>query len=382
MWNALRLAVCAVALWWVLRNVTIFDYVTLTDGSRVRMTKELPEGVMVVVEEVVTGVGQRVVTAQQFVPMKRIARDGDGQLRIEYGLGTTWRAANKALLLACLLIFAPVTLFQALRFQLLLRAQEIDVTFWESIKLCYAGNFLNFITALGTTGGDMFKMYYVSLHTERKTEAVTTVLLDRIVGLYGLFLLMGALVIVRGPDSKIAYLQYVVAAAILAGMVAYAALFSERVRAALNLHRLLARLPFGSHWQRAEAATRRLVRHKRLLLGALASTVVLQVVALAAMVLSAKALDMVWSRSAVYDYATYLAGGVVVAAVPVSFQGLGTMEAFYKHTLFGSHGTLAQLLCLAMVVRALNLFWSLPGVIVTMIGAYRPRIREEDVQFA
>lgn len=382
MWNGLRLAVCTAGLWWVLHNVTLHDYVTLTDGTRVRMTKELPEGVMVVVEEAATGVGHGVVTAQQFVPMERIARGADGQLRIEYGLGTTWRAANKPLLLACLLIFAPVTFFQALRFQLLLRAQEIGVTFWESIKLCYAGNFLNFITALGTTGGDMFKMYYVSLHTERKTEAVTTVVLDRIVGLYGLILLMGSLAVVRGRDPKIAYLQYVVAAVIVAGMIAYAALFSERVRTALNLHRLLARLPFGSHWQRAEAATRRLVRHKRLLLGALGSTVVLQVVALAAMVLSARALEMVWSRSSVYDYATYLAGGVVVAAVPISFQGLGTMEAFYKHALLDSHGTLAQLLCLAMVVRALNLFWSLPGVVVTMTGAYRPRIREEDVQFA
>jgi hypothetical protein len=35
-----------------------------------------------------------------------------------------------------------------------------------------------------------------------------------------------------------------------------------------------------------------------------------------------------------------------------------------------------------MAVRLVTLFWSLPGVIVTMTGAYRPRITEEEVQFA
>jgi hypothetical protein len=48
------------------------------------------------------------------------------------------------------------------------------------------------------------------------------------------------------------------------------------------------------------------------------------------------------------------------------------MEAFYKSVLLGSHGSLAAILCLAMTIRIVMLIWSLPGVVVTMTGAYKP----------
>ena len=369
-----RLLVCTIALWWVLYNVSYYDYVTLADGTKLRAIH--------------VNIGQDVVTVivaggtQRDIPLELIARDDDGELGVQFGLRTTWTDADKSTLLLCLAVFSPVTLIQSLRFQWLLRAQEIEVSYWESMKLCYAGNFLNFITALGSTGGDVFKMYYVSLHTERKTEAVTTVVLDRIIGLYGLVLLVGVLTVTRLGDPKTTVPFYVIGVLILGGLVAYALLFSEIIRAVVKPQVLLAKLPLAGHWQRAEAATRRLARHKRLVFGAVLATIMLQLTALTSLALAAKALHMKWDGDVIWDYYAYLACGVVVAAVPISFQGLGTMEAYYKYAFLGTHGTLAALLCLAMAVRAINLFWSLPGVIVTMTGAYRPRIREEDVQFA
>jgi len=369
---AARLLVCAVALMWVLYNVTYYDYVTLHDGVRVRalaitstvVTVELSDG------------------THRDVALDRLLKNPDGTPDIHYGLGTTWNAADKYTLLICLAVFAPVTLLQSLRFLWLLRAQEINVTYWESMKLCYAGNFLNFITALGSTGGDVFKMYYVAQHTDRKTEAVTTVVLDRIVGLYGLILLVGGLILVRGRDPKMQVLSYAAAAILLAGAVVYGFLFSRRIRRIANPAALLAKLPFGTHFQRAEAATRQLVHHKKLFFGALATTIALQVTALTSLVLAAKALNMRWDASVIGDYYAYLASGVVIAAIPISFQGLGTMEAYYKYAFLGTHGTLAALLCLAMAVRGISLFWSLPGAVVTMTGAYRPKVSEEDVAFA
>ena len=76
-------------------------------------------------------------------------------------------------------LFAPVPLIQSLRFQLMLRAQEIELTYWESVKISLGGNFLNFVFLIGSTAGDVFKAYCTTLHTERKTEAVTTILFDR-----------------------------------------------------------------------------------------------------------------------------------------------------------------------------------------------------------
>jgi len=370
---ALRLAVCIAALGWVLYNVTYYDYVRLTDGRemRARRIDFGDDGV-----SVTTPQGERIT-----VERNRIARQADGALDVRIGLGTTIRKADQRTLWLCLLIFSPVTFIQSLRFRWMLRAQGIDISYWESVKLCFAGNFLNFITALGSMGGDVFKMYYVSLHTDRKTEAVTTVVLDRFAGLYGLLLIVCALLAARTGDAKINVLAYGLGVLVAGTVVAYALLFSPRVRAVLKPASILGRLPFGSHWLRAEAATRRLAEHKGLVLGALAATVVLQLIALSSMVLAARALHMRWDTQAVGDYFTYLAGGVVVAAIPISPQGLGTMEAYYKYVFLDSHGSLAALLCLAMAVRAINLCWSLPGVIVTMTGSYRPRVSEEQMRF-
>jgi len=369
----LRLTVCIAALGWVLYNVTYYDHVTTVDGRVMR-------GRVVAADErhieIVTLEDEHVTVATTDV-----ARERDGAPAVKIGLGTTVRDADHGTLAWCLLIFSPVTFVQSVRFRWMLRAQEIHVSYWESVKLNFAGNFLNFITALGSTGGDVFKMYYVSLHTDRKTEAVTTVVLDRFAGLYGLILIVCVFLVARIGDAKINILAYGLGVLLAGTAVAYALLFSERVRAVLKPGSILRRLPWAVHWLRAEAATRRLAQHKWLVLGALATTVVLQLIALTSMVLAAKALHMRWDLGAIVDYYTYLAAGVVVAAIPISPQGLGTMEAYYKYVFLGSHGSLAALLCLAMAVRAINLCWSLPGVIVTMTGSYRPRLPADSLQF-
>ncbi|MCH7813519.1 MAG: hypothetical protein IID40_05810, partial [Planctomycetes bacterium] len=73
------------------------------------------------------------------------------------------------------------------------------------------------------------------------------------------------------------------------------------------------------------------------------------------------------------DYFAITSAANIVAAIPVTPQGLGTMEATYKHFLLGSHADLSQVLCLAMGVRLLHLLWALPGILVTMTGSYRPQ---------
>ncbi len=367
--NIVRLAVCAIALGWVLKNVTYYDYATLEDGIAQRV--EVGDGHITFLDA--SG------SPEKTVPCDPVNCADDE--RITLGLRTTWKTADTGSLLLCFLIFAPVTLFQAWRFQLMLRAQEIPVTFWESAKLSYAGNFLNFVTALGSTGGDVFKMYYASLHTERKTEAVMAVVLDRIIGLFGLVLLVGCVLLVRRGDSKMDVLAYGIGFILLLGGLGCVFLFSETVRALVRPQHLLAKLPFAAQLQRAEAATRRLAGHKKLIALSVVATVALQAIAMTALIFGAIALDMRSDAAAIWDYYAYLASGMVVAAIPVSFMGLGTMEAFYKHAFLDTHGTLSAILCLAMLVRFVSLFWALPGVVVTLTGAYRPSISEEEVQF-
>ena len=86
--------------------------------------------------------------------------------------------------------FIPVPLLQSLRLVWMLRVQDIRIGYWLAVKLSFAGNLLNFVV-LGSIGGDLYKAYYLTKHTLHKTEAVTTIFVDRLVGLTSLILLVG-----------------------------------------------------------------------------------------------------------------------------------------------------------------------------------------------
>ena len=365
----LRIVVCAVALVYVVQGVTWHDYVALEGGQRVRVL-EIDDGRDTV--EVRHPDGR-----QETLPLANIARDEKGEPQITYGLRTAWRQSRKSILLLAVAVFAPVTFFQSLRFRLMFRAQEISISYWEALKLCFAGNFLNWATPIGSTAGDVFKAYHVARHTPRKTEAVTTILLDRIIGLSVLLAMVGIAIEIGGRDPLLRNLGHVINAGIAVGIIFVGLFFSERVRGRLRAGGLVSRLPLEQQIRRVDATTRRLLKHIPCLGGAALCTLVLQFFALSSFVLAAYALQMKFEESKVFDYYACIGSGVVVAAIPISPQGLGTSEAVYRKFMLGSHGTLSQILCMAMAVRLIHLGWSLPGSLVALTGAYRLKPTED-----
>ena len=313
------------------------------------------------------------------LPRERVATDEQGSESIERGLVTAFRSSDGRILLLAFVVFSPVTFIQSLRFQFMLRAQEIRISYWESVKLCFGGNFLNFAFPIGSTGGDVLKAYYTSLHTTRKTEAVTTILLDRIAGLSGLLVVAGA---VSFTGSAHPMLRKVGATAcVLMGIFLVGAWMAISPRITnLAPRRLLSRLPGADHISRIHGATERLIRHLPTVGLCLLLSVVLQSIALGACVLCAYALGMDFSGARAWDYFAFIGAGQLVAAIPISVLGLGTMEFAYKQFFLDAYGTLPQLLCLALWVRLLQLFWALPGAVVTLFGSYRPRRLAAEVE--
>lgn len=77
-------------------------------------------------------------------------------------------------------------LIVSLRWWVLLRAEDIDVSLGAAVRLCLIGHFWNNVLP-GAVTGDLVKMYYVGARAHgRRTEAWTTVLLDRVIGLAAL----------------------------------------------------------------------------------------------------------------------------------------------------------------------------------------------------
>jgi uncharacterized protein (TIRG00374 family) len=81
----------------------------------------------------------------------------------------------------------------ALRWYVLLRGLDLEVSYLKTVRLQMIGFFFN--TAMpGAVGGDIVKAVYVirEQRAQRKTPAMLTILLDRVVGLMGLFVMAGA----------------------------------------------------------------------------------------------------------------------------------------------------------------------------------------------
>ena len=80
-------------------------------------------------------------------------------------------------------IYNVCIVLTGIRWRMLLAAQDIHASRADCVRMNYIGLF--FSTFLpGATGGDFVKAYYVARDREKKAEAVTTVFLDRVFGLY------------------------------------------------------------------------------------------------------------------------------------------------------------------------------------------------------
>jgi len=95
-------------------------------------------------------------------------------------------------LVVAILCFIPTLVVVAWRWRMLLAVHGIHLRFWRIFELNMIGQFFSTV-GVGTTGGDIFKIFYVARAVPQKKAAVSfTVILDRVIGLVAL-LIFGAL---------------------------------------------------------------------------------------------------------------------------------------------------------------------------------------------
>jgi len=104
-----------------------------------------------------------------------------GQLRLSV-LANAFRTSS-LMLLGTFAIYNVCVFLTASRWRMLLVAQGFEVGRLECVRMAYIGCFFSCVLP-GGTGGDVVKAYYVARDRQKKAEAVTTVVLDRVFGLY------------------------------------------------------------------------------------------------------------------------------------------------------------------------------------------------------
>jgi glycosyltransferase 2 family protein len=96
--------------------------------------------------------------------------------------------------LACL----SAVMLTFVRWYILVRALDLPFSMKDAFRLGFLGYLLNFVS-LGNVGGDLFKAVFIAREQHgRRAEAVATVVLDRVIGLYMLFVLASAAIIATG----------------------------------------------------------------------------------------------------------------------------------------------------------------------------------------
>jgi uncharacterized protein (TIRG00374 family) len=108
-------------------------------------------------------------------------------------------------LLAALLAYAAALLLTILRWYVLVRAQGLPVRLPDALRLGLIGVFFNNLLP-SSVGGDVIKAAFLAREQSRRTAAVTTVIMDRVIALWGLFwfvaLLGGAFWLLGGLEGQ------------------------------------------------------------------------------------------------------------------------------------------------------------------------------------
>ncbi len=109
-------------------------------------------------------------------------------------LSANLRGANLAWLALAAALYGFHLLAGTFRWFLLLRCQNIEITYWKTLSLNLQSLFIGMVIPGGALGGDLVKTAFITAHAPpgSKVEGVFTILIDRIFGMLGLFLVASA----------------------------------------------------------------------------------------------------------------------------------------------------------------------------------------------
>jgi hypothetical protein len=279
-----------------------------------------------------------------------------------------------------LLTLGPAPLMLGVRLRFVLAVHHVNLSMWHVIKTALAGNFIVFTLPVGTSGGDAVKTYYLARETPHKHEAVASVVFDRSIGVAGLVAMAGIVSLFNWGDPVFAYWGRAAAVAAITMVVIGSIYFSARMRALIQLDRMLSKLPFSDHVLRLDRAAYAFRGHSFRVLGCLLLTFVLQFFAIISVFLTGWALDLVggdpWAAFPVYLGYTpicFMAGALPIGVMEEVFNQLfvdaahlGTREAAYS---------------VSLLARVFQIFWALPGgLVVLKAGRPKNQMDELDMQ--
>lgn len=301
------------------------------------------------------------------IPASNVGLDEQG-IHFKPGILTTLAQANGWLLILGLVLITGLPAIQAWRWWLLMRCRGLDPGYGKAYRLTMVGIFFNFCMP-GMTGGDVIKAYYAAKGSGRRTTAVMSVIFDRAAGMFGLVLVAGlaGLAGLLFLDDPIVLTMTLIVWGVLAGVSMVAGLyFSHRLRSLLGIGRLIHRLSPENPLVRIDAAAVAYREH----LGSVAMAVLVSIPAHMCQILAAAVAGHALGIQTPMGLLIMVLPVVFFAGtMPISYQGLGVMEAVMMALLLDPPmATANQIVSMLMVARLYIVCLGLVGSLFILRG--------------
>jgi uncharacterized membrane protein YbhN (UPF0104 family) len=137
------------------------------------------------------------------------------------------RPIDGRLYAASFLVYLVALVLTFFRWYVLVRALDLPFRFRDALRLGFIGNVFNLVVP-GAVGGDVIKGLFLCREHARKTQAVASMVIDRALGLLGLFVLAGVMGLSAwsGSGPEVRRLIVIVWAAVGSGLLGLAVIFT------------------------------------------------------------------------------------------------------------------------------------------------------------
>lgn len=300
-----------------------------------------------------------------------------------YGPGKLWHTVTPVQIgnLIFSLGFMGMTILLGLvRWRMVLQLHGLNLAFGRTVEISLVAHFFNSFL-LGSTGGDLLKAYYAARETHhKKTEAVMTVFIDRVVGLFAMLLFAGLMIaanysLVGSHRSLRALAGFIFVMMLGCGAVVGLSFWGGVSRWWPRARAWMREWPKGESIERALDAARLLGRRPSLFLRLLLVSMVLNVFCVLQVLTLASGLNLQVSSKAMFAIVPVI---VCISALPISPSGLGVRENLYVLTLGVPEINVAATaaLALSLLAYAGSLCWSVLGGIVYLTRRARDHLAE------
>jgi uncharacterized protein (TIRG00374 family) len=269
------------------------------------------------------------------------------------------------------------------RWRMVLRVQGLHLPLGRTTEISLVAHFFNSFL-LGATGGDLMKAYYAARETHhKKTEAVVTVFVDRVVGLWAMLLFAVVMMIpnfgLLFENARLRIVAYLILAMTLGCSVAVGIAFWGGVSKTWSgAHDWLKRLPKGEWLERSLLSCRTFGRERFFVTRMLAISMALNVLTVLHVMLLAWGMKLAIPPVALFVIVPIV---ICLAAMPITPSGLGTREFLFVLMLTDSsiavNDTFA--LSLSLLAYAGSLVWSLIGGVVYMTFKERHHLKQAEL---